>query len=117
MCHGNWSDAEKQINAPSKNKGCHYNSNARAKAPALSNTLRMVAKIPVGDEPAEAETSLDGRYCFITSRGPKANTVSVISYRKRREVKRIRVGRHPQEEQEARLPSAVLRRGGFLPPH
>jgi YVTN family beta-propeller protein len=77
-------------------------------------SLRMVAKIPVGDEPAEAETSLDGRYCFITSRGPKANTVSVISYAKRREVKRIRVGRHPQEEQEARLPDAVLRRGGFL---
>jgi YVTN family beta-propeller protein len=77
-------------------------------------SLKMVAKIPVGDEPAEAETSLDGRYCFITSRGPKANTVSVISYAKRREVKRIRVGRHPQEEQEAMLPDAVLRRGGFL---
>jgi YVTN family beta-propeller protein len=78
------------------------------------SSLKMVAKIPVGDEPAEAETSLDGRYCFITSRGPKANTVSVISYAKRREVKRIRVGRHPQEEQEAKLPDAVLRRGGFL---
>lgn len=79
-------------------------------------SLKMVAKIPVGDEPAEAETSLNGRYCFITSRGPKANTVSVISYAKRREVKRIHVGRHPQEEQEARLPNGVLRRGGFLEP-
>jgi DNA-binding beta-propeller fold protein YncE len=77
-------------------------------------SLKMIAKIPVGDEPAEAETSLDGRYCFITSRGPKANTVSVISYRKRREVKRIHVGRHPQEEQEARVPKSVLRRGGFI---
>lgn len=77
-------------------------------------SLKMVAKIPVGDEPAEAETSLDGRYCFITSRGPKANTVSVISYGKRREVKRIPVGRHPQEEQEARIPISVLRRGGFV---
>jgi DNA-binding beta-propeller fold protein YncE len=77
-------------------------------------SLKMVAKIPVGDEPAEAETSLDGRYCFITSRGPKANTVSVISYHKRREVKRIHVGRHPQEEGEWRLPNGVLRRGGFL---
>jgi DNA-binding beta-propeller fold protein YncE len=77
-------------------------------------SLKLVAKIPVGDEPAEAETSLDGRYCFITSRGPKANTVSVISYAKRREVKRIQVGRHPQEEQEARVPHGVLRRGGFL---
>jgi len=79
-------------------------------------SLKMVAKIPVGDEPAEAETSLDGRYCFITSRGPKANTVSVISYAKRREVKRIHVGRHPQEEGEWRLPNGVLRRGGFLKP-
>lgn len=77
-------------------------------------SLKMVAKIPVGDEPAEAETSLDGRYCFITSRGPKANTVSVVSYAKQREVKRIHVGRHPQEEGEWRIPTGVLRRGGFL---
>lgn len=77
-------------------------------------SLKMVAKIAVGDEPAEAETSLDGRYCFITSRGPKANTVSVISYAKHREVKRIRVGRHPQEELEARVARTALRRGGFL---
>lgn len=79
-------------------------------------SLKLVAKIPVGDEPAEAETSLDGRYCFITSRGQKANTVSVVSYAKQREVERIRVGRHPQEELETRLPRGVLRRGGFLRP-
>jgi hypothetical protein len=78
--------------------------------------LTLSAVIPVGDQPAEAETSLDGHYCFVTNRGPgqNANTVSVISYAQRREVARIPVGQHPQEEGEAMMPDSVLRAGGYL---
>jgi DNA-binding beta-propeller fold protein YncE len=82
--------------------------------------------IPVGMAPGEADTSLDGRYCFATSRGPmglnrphvrglNGDSVSVISYARRREVKRIRVGRHPQDLDVGRIPLSVLRAGRFLP--
>lgn len=79
-------------------------------------SLAPVTIIPVGSQPAEAETSIDGRYCFVTNRGPGegADTVSVISYADRREVARVPVGRHPMEEQEAIVPLAVLRAGGYL---
>ncbi|MBV9212159.1 MAG: hypothetical protein JOZ25_00755 [Actinobacteria bacterium] len=77
-------------------------------------TLSTAAIIPVGDQPAEAETSLDGRYCFVANRGPASNSLSVISYAKRREVKRVRLGKHPQEEVEGRVPDGVLRAAGFL---
>ena len=77
-------------------------------------SLATAAIIPVGDQPAEAETSLDGRYCFVADRGPASNSLSVISYAKRREIKRVRLGKHPQEEIEARVPDSALREGGFL---
>ena len=91
-------------------------------AATISNYVALVARrsltteaiIPVGDQPAEAETSLDGRYCFVANRGPGSNSVSVISYAKRREIRRIRVGKHPQEETEGFVSDSVLRRGGFL---
>jgi YVTN family beta-propeller protein len=80
------------------------------------STLATDAIVPVGDQPAEAETSLDGRYCFVANRGPgpHANTVSVISYAKRAEVARIPTGAHPQEEAEALVPDDALVAGGYL---
>jgi DNA-binding beta-propeller fold protein YncE len=80
--------------------------------------------IHVGQAPGEALTSLDGRYCFVTDRGPtgldpapvpksQGDSVSVIDYRTGR-VRTIAVGRHPQSEATAKIPAAVLRRGGFL---
>jgi DNA-binding beta-propeller fold protein YncE len=91
-------------------------------AATVSNYVALVKRasfttaaiIPVGDQPAEAETSLDGRYCFVANRGPSSNSVSVISYTKRREIKRIRLGKHPQEEAEANVADKLLRAGGFL---
>jgi hypothetical protein len=93
-------------------------------AGTISNYVALVARpaltdktiIPVGTQPAEAETSLDGRYCFVTNRGPGAgaDTVSVISYAQRREVARIPVGQHPMEEQEALIPDTVLRAAAYL---
>ncbi len=85
---------------------------------------RRAKIIPVGRAPAEALTSLDGRYCLVLSRGPTAlarhhvngldgDSLSVISYARKREVARIRVGIHPQAETEVRIDDAVLRAGGF----
>jgi len=98
-------------------------SNYAALVPLSSRRKRKI--IPVGLAPAEALTSLDGRYCFVISRGPTGlgrahvkgldgDTLSVISYARRREIARVRVGIHPQAETEARVPDAVLRAGGFL---
>jgi YVTN family beta-propeller protein len=69
--------------------------------------------IPVGQEPGWALTSLDGQYCFVTSRGATANTVSVISYATQAEVTRIPTGLHPQTEITGSVPGDVLAAGGF----
>ena len=76
--------------------------------------LTVAAIIPVGDDPGWAISSLDGRYCVVTSRGAHANTVSVISYAQHREVARIPVGLHPQFVLEAAIPEATLRAAGLL---
>jgi DNA-binding beta-propeller fold protein YncE len=86
---------------------------------------RATKIIPVGSAPAEALTSLDGRYCFVISRGPtglnrphvkgnNGDTLSVISYAQMREIARVRVGIHPQAETEIRVRDSLLRAGGFL---
>ena len=96
---------------------------------ALYNNLvrlrnRRARIISVGRAPAEAVTSLDGRYCFVISRGPTAlkrhhvqglngDSLSVISYTQKREIARVRVGIHPQAETEVRVRESVLRAGGF----
>ncbi|MDQ1540882.1 MAG: hypothetical protein QOH29_1608 [Actinomycetota bacterium] len=72
-------------------------------------SLKTKAIVKVGDQPADAETSLDGKLCFVTDRGPASNALSVISFAKRREIKRLRMGQHPQEEAVAKVPEAVLR--------
>ena len=87
-------------------------------------TGKVRKMIHVGQAPGEALTSLDGRDCYVTNRGPtgldpapvpksQGDSVSVIDYRTGR-VRTIAVGRHPQSEATARAPAAVLRRGGFL---
>jgi YVTN family beta-propeller protein len=73
-----------------------------------AQTLVVEKIIPVGDQPAEAVTSIDGRYCFVADRGPASNSVSVISYRQRREIARIPVGQHPQEEEVAAIPAGLV---------
>jgi YVTN family beta-propeller protein len=76
-------------------------------------SFETLATIPVpGGLPIEAETSSDGRYCFVANRN--GNSVSVISYQSRTEVRRIPAGVGPQEMTEASVPVAVLRSGGFL---
>jgi DNA-binding beta-propeller fold protein YncE len=81
-------------------------------------SLHTRAIIPVGDQPADAQTSSDGRLCFVTNRGtgPGGNTVSAISYRDGCEVARIPAGQGPQEITVGAVPDAVLRQAGFTLP-
>jgi DNA-binding beta-propeller fold protein YncE len=87
-------------------------------------TGRVQKIIKVGDAPGEALTSLDGRSCYVTNRGPTGinppavppsigDSVSVINYRTRR-VRTVKAGRHPQAETTAIVSDAILRAGGFL---
>ena len=73
-------------------------------------TLAAGDPIPVPDQPAAALTSADGKYCFVSNRGPAGHCVSVISFRDRREVARIEVGTRPQELAEASVLASTLRR-------
>jgi YVTN family beta-propeller protein len=56
--------------------------------------LDLLATTPVGTEPSWAVSSLDGKYCFVSSR--KSDTVSVISFDDGTELARIDVGSYPQ---------------------
>jgi DNA-binding beta-propeller fold protein YncE len=79
-------------------------------------SLKTRAIIRVGDQPADAQTSSDGQLCFVSDRGtgPGGDTVSVISFARRREIARIRVGQGPQEIAVGSIPDAVLRRARLL---
>jgi hypothetical protein len=57
----------------------------------------------VGHVPYWSQSSADGRYCFVSVAGD--DRVSVISFRTGRQVKRIKVGDHPQ-----RMRTGVIRR-------
>jgi DNA-binding beta-propeller fold protein YncE len=47
-----------------------------------------------GEKPYWSTTSSDGRYCFVSWSGTDA--ISVISYKRRKEIEHIEVGDHPQ---------------------
>lgn len=115
--------------------GLAVNGDTVCDAGTISNYVALVSVrtgrtrriIPVGQAPGEAISSLDGRYCFVTDRGPtglnrpavsdeSGDAVSVISYARAREVRRIQVGRHPQSETVGRISDSTLRAGGFRPP-
>jgi DNA-binding beta-propeller fold protein YncE len=63
--------------------------------------------VEVGEKPYWATNSGDGRFCFMSVSGN--DRVSVISYRRAREVRRIRVGDHPQRMRMGRIREAFLR--------
>ncbi len=71
-------------------------------------TLKPERVIPVGRVPYWSTTSDDGRYCFVSVAGE--DRVSVISWRKAREVARIRVGDHPQRMRTGKVRVGVIGR-------
>jgi DNA-binding beta-propeller fold protein YncE len=92
-------------------------------AATVSNYVALVARqslatraiIPVGDQPADAHTSSDGRLCFVSNRGAGhgGNTLSVISFKARREIARLPMGKGAQELIVGSVPDTVLRHAGF----
>jgi DNA-binding beta-propeller fold protein YncE len=64
-------------------------------------------RVPVGDVPYWAESSENGRYCFVSVAGD--DRVAVISFRSGRLVEKIKVGNHPQRMRTGMIRSAFLR--------
>ena len=79
---------------PRGTKFCVAGSMSDYAAVVTRRTLQPERIIPVGRTPYWSTTSEDGRYCFVSVAGD--DRVSVISWRKAREVARIKVGNHPQ---------------------
>jgi YVTN family beta-propeller protein len=71
-----------------------------------TKTLAPIAFIDVDDAPGWATVGPNGRHCFVAN--TRAGTVSVISFAKRREVARIKVGNGPKQMEAARIPASVL---------
>jgi DNA-binding beta-propeller fold protein YncE len=63
--------------------------------------------VQVGEKPYWSTNSGNGRYCFVSVSGD--DRVSVISYRKGREVARIAVGDHPQRMRMGRIRREFVR--------
>ena len=93
---------------PRGTKFCVAGTMSNYAAVVLRRTLKPQRVIPVGRVPYWSTTSEDGRYCFVSVAGD--DRVSVISWRKAREVARIRVGDHPQRMRTGRVRAAVLGR-------
>jgi DNA-binding beta-propeller fold protein YncE len=63
-------------------------------AAIVSRRTFRYTKIEAGEKPYWSTTSANGRRCFVSWSG--TDSISVISYRKRREVAHVQVGDHPQ---------------------
>jgi DNA-binding beta-propeller fold protein YncE len=83
-------------------------------AGTMSNYAAIVSRktfayriIKVGDKPYWSTPSIGGRYCFVSVSGE--DRVSVISYKKGKEVASIPVGDHPQRMRTGELRRSFLR--------
>ena len=73
--------------------------------------LRPLAIIEVDDAPGWAAVSPRGNRCFVAN--TRADTLSVISFAKRKEIRRLEMGDGPKQIEAARLPRGAVR--GTLP--
>ncbi len=68
--------------------------------------LRPRAIIQVDDAPGWAAISPRGTRCFVAN--TRADTLSVISLRRRKEIRRLEMGDGPKQIEAARLPHRVV---------
>jgi DNA-binding beta-propeller fold protein YncE len=78
-----------------------------------TRTLEPNAIIEVDDAPGWAATDPDGHLCFVPN--TRADTLSVISFARRREIARFGIGDGPKQIEAARIPAAVLCNGPAVP--
>ena len=88
---------------PKGTKLCVAGTMSRYAAIVTREPFALQRTTPVGRDPYWAHSSEDGRYCFVSVAGE--DRVAVISFRTGRQVKRIKVGDHPQ-----RMRTGVIRR-------
>ncbi|MBN1528299.1 MAG: hypothetical protein JW895_04525 [Thermoleophilaceae bacterium] len=88
---------------PRGTKLCVAGSMSNYAAIVTRSPFRLQRTVKVGRVPYWSHPSEDGKYCFVSVAGE--DRVSVISFKTAREVKRIRVGDHPQ-----RMRTGVIRR-------
>jgi DNA-binding beta-propeller fold protein YncE len=93
---------------PRGTKFCVAGSMSNYAAIVTRRTLQPERIIPVGKTPYWSTSSEDGRYCFVSVAGE--DRVSVISWRKAREVARIKVGDHPQRMRTGTIRAGILSR-------
>ncbi len=67
-----------------------------------ASTFELLGRVPVGEEPAWAAVSPDGRFGYTSNRGD--HTLSIISLTDMKEVKRLKVGLYPQRMYAVSLP-------------
>lgn len=91
---------------PKGTKFCVAGTMSGYAAVVTRRTLQPERIIPVGDTPYWSTSSEDGRYCFVSVAGD--DRVSVISWKKAREVRRIRVGNHPQRMRPGTIRTGLL---------
>lgn len=72
-----------------------------------ADRMRTKAIVEVGDAPGWAATGPGGRRCFVPN--TRADQLSVISFRREREVARLDVGDGPKHIEAARVPGRVLK--------
>jgi DNA-binding beta-propeller fold protein YncE len=93
---------------PRGTKFCVAGSMSDYAAIVTRRNLKPQRIIPVGETPYWSTSSEDGRYCFVSVAGE--DRVSVISWRKAREVTSIRVGNHPQRMRTGQIPRGICNR-------
>ena len=89
--------------SPNGAKLCVAGTMSRYAAIVTVAPFKLQRTVKVGRVPYWSQSSKDGRYCFVSVAGD--DRVAVISYRTGRQVKRIKVGDHPQ-----RMRTGVIRR-------
>jgi hypothetical protein len=96
--------------SPDRTKICAAATVSDYVAIVRRRSLSVKGAVPVGEEPAWAASSDDGRYCLVPNRA--SDDVSVISYRRAEEVARLPAGDHPRRIISARVRLGAVREHG-----